>query len=91
MKKYVFTLYIAGQGNVNKTAIQNLTSLCKTYLKNSYNLTIIDIEEHPELAEKNKILAIPTLIKELPEPVQKYIGNLSDKNDLKIDLGLDNV
>jgi len=89
VKKYILNLYIAGQDSVNNTAINNLTSICETYLKDTYELNIIDIEDHPEIAEKKKIVALPTLIKELPEPVQKIIGDLSDLMNLKLELGLD--
>ncbi|KPA19594.1 KaiB domain protein [Candidatus Magnetomorum sp. HK-1] len=91
MERYIFNLFIAGQDKVNKIAIKSLTSICEKYLKNNYELNIIDIEEHPEIADKKKIIAIPTLIKELPDPVQKIIGDLSDIKNLEIELGLENL
>jgi circadian clock protein KaiB len=91
MKKYVFKLYISGDDIINEKAINNLKSICNTYLKDTYELTIIDIDKRPDIAENVKIVAVPTLIKELPKPVQKFIGDISDKTDLQIELGLEAV
>jgi circadian clock protein KaiB len=91
MKKYVFKLYISGDDIINEKAINNLKSICNTYLKDAYELTIIDIDKHPDIAENVKIVAVPTLVKELPKPVQKFIGDISDKTDLQIELGLEAV
>jgi circadian clock protein KaiB len=91
MKKYVFKLYISGDDIINEKAINNLKSICNTYLKDAYELTIIDIDKRPDIAENVKIVAVPTLIKELPKPVQKFIGDISDKTDLQIELGLEAV
>ncbi|ETR68794.1 MAG: circadian clock protein KaiB [Candidatus Magnetoglobus multicellularis str. Araruama] len=91
MKKYVFKLYISGDDIINDKAINNLKSICNSYLKDAYELTIIDIDKRPDIAENVKIVAVPTLIKELPKPVQKFIGDISDKTDLQIELGLEAV
>lgn len=68
-------------------AIANLRRICEQELGGQYQLEIIDVLEHPELAEEDKILATPTLIKQLPPPLRKVIGDLSDKE--KVLLGLE--
>ena len=68
-------------------AIANLRRICEEELRGQYELNIIDVLEHPQLAEDEKILATPTLIKRLPPPLRRVIGDLSDKE--KVLLGLD--
>jgi len=80
-------LYITGQTPSSVRAIANLQRLCERELKDQYDLVIIDVLEHPQLAEDEKILATPTLIKELPPPLRRLIGDLSDTE--KVLLGLD--
>jgi circadian clock protein KaiB len=84
---YLLKLYVAGKGARAEAAIANLRRLCETELRDQYELEVIDIIEHPELAEEAKILATPTLIKQLPPPLRRVIGDLSDKE--KLLLGLD--
>lgn len=85
--KFQLRLYVMGQSSRSKKAIRNLKSLCKKELKGQYDLTIIDVLERPQLAEDEKILATPTLIKDLPPPLKRLIGDLSDKE--KVLMGLD--
>ncbi|MBS1701076.1 MAG: circadian clock protein KaiB [Armatimonadetes bacterium] len=85
--KYRLRLYITGRTINSQTAIDNLRQICETELKGNYRIEVIDVLEHPLLAEDEKILATPTLVKQLPEPVRKIIGDLSDKD--KVLLGLD--
>jgi circadian clock protein KaiB len=80
-------LYITGQTPQSQRAIDNLTRICDADLPGQFNLEVIDVLEHPELAERAKILATPTLVKQLPEPVRKIIGDLSDR--AKVLIGLD--
>ena len=87
MTKYKLKLYITGQTPTSELAVKNLWKLCEEDLDNRYQLEIIDILEHPQLAENEKILATPTLIKELPLPIRRIIGDLSQKE--KILLGRD--
>ena len=68
-------------------AIQNIREICEQYLKGQYSLEIIDLYKHPVLAEGEQIIAAPTLIKKLPEPLRKFIGDLSDRE--KVLIGLD--
>ncbi len=71
-------LYVAGQSPKSMQAISNLRHLCETKLAGCYEAEIIDLIEHPELARDDDILAIPTLVKRLPLPIRKIIGDLSD-------------
>ena len=81
MKKaiYKLRLYIIGYTSHSQKAIRNLQNICDNELAGIYQIEIIDILEQPELAEKEKIMASPTLIKKLPEPVKRIVGDLSDR------------
>jgi circadian clock protein KaiB len=87
LSKYVLKLYVAGSSARTDRAIANLRRICDEELANLYELVIIDVLEHPQLAEDDKILATPTLIKHLPPPLRRVIGDLSDKD--KVLLGLE--
>lgn len=84
---YLLKLYIAGRDARAQAAIANLRHLCEHELRGQYELEIIDVLEDPERAEQAKILATPTLIKQLPPPLRRVIGDLSDKE--KLLFGLD--
>lgn len=84
---WVLRLYVAGQTPKCVTAFANLKKICAEHLQNKYRIEIIDLLEHPQLAHGDQILAIPTLVKNLPEPVRKIIGDLS--NTEKVLIGLD--
>jgi len=86
-KSWNLRLYIAGQTPKSITALTNLKKICEQHLANQYNIEIIDLVRHPELARKDQILAIPTLVRRLPPPLKKIIGDLS--NSEKVLLGLD--
>lgn len=86
-RKYVLKLYITGKTPRTESAVMMLRKICEEDLNGQYELSIIDILEHPQLAEDEKILATPTLIKVLPQPLRRIIGDLSDKE--KVLLGLD--
>jgi circadian clock protein KaiB len=85
--KYLLKLYITGQTPRSERAIANLRQICERELRGQYELMIIDLLDRPHLAEDEKIMATPTLIKELPPPLRRIIGDLSDKE--KVLLGLD--
>jgi len=87
MGKYLLKLYVTGKTPRSERAIANLKAICEEELNNQYELIIIDVLERPQLAEEEKILATPTLIKQLPPPLRRIIGDLSDKE--KVLLGLD--
>jgi circadian clock protein KaiB len=80
-------LYVTGKTPRAQNAIANLRRICDEQLPGVYELEIIDVLEHPEMAETDKILATPTLIKQLPPPLRRVIGDLSDKE--KVLLGLE--
>ena len=87
MTNFKLRLYITGYTSHSRRALENLRQICDEELQNEYELEVIDILEHPQLAEHEKILATPTLVKKLPEPVRKIIGDLSDRE--KVLFGLD--
>jgi circadian clock protein KaiB len=80
-------LYVAGQTPRSLAACANLTRLCEDHLKGRYTIEVIDLVETPRLARDDQILAIPTLVRRLPEPVRKIIGDLS--NTERVLVGLD--
>ena len=80
-------LYVAGETPKSVTALRNLQSYCETFLKGKYQIEVIDLLKHPQLAEGDQILAIPTLVRKVPEPIRKIIGDLS--NQERVLVGLD--
>jgi circadian clock protein KaiB len=88
MNKYLLKLFITGQTQRSVSAISNLNRICEEWLGNDYKLIIIDVLERPQLAEDDKILATPTLIRELPLPVRRIIGDLSDTKQVMLGLDL---
>ena len=87
LNNYILKLYVSGTSPRAKTAIANLQRICEEELKGQYTLEIIDVLQHPEAAETDRILATPTLVKQLPPPLRRVIGDLSDKE--KVLLGLE--
>ncbi|MBU1369998.1 MAG: circadian clock KaiB family protein [Bacteroidetes bacterium] len=85
--KYILRLYITGSTNRSVSALTNLKMICKEYLEGRYELEVIDLYQHPSLAKGEQIIAAPTLIKKLPLPFRRIIGDMSDKE--KVLLGLD--
>ena len=80
-------LYVAGQTPKSIEAFANLKEICETHLKDKYIIEVIDLVQTPELAKDDQILAIPTLVRKLPEPIKKIIGTLSKEE--KVLVGLD--
>jgi circadian clock protein KaiB len=80
-------LYVAGQTPRSLTAFKNLKEICEEYLKGQYHIEVVDLMENPTLARGDQILAIPTLVRKLPEPIRKIIGDLS--NTERVLVGLD--
>jgi len=80
-------LYVAGQTPKSITALANLKRICQEHLQEKYNIEITDLVRNPQLARKDQILAIPTLVRNLPQPIKKIIGDLS--NTEKVLLGLE--
>ena len=81
---YSFKLYVSGLTPKSLRAIENIKALCEEHLKGRYELEIVDIYQHPEQAMEAQIVAAPTLIKELPLPLRKFIGDLSDKEHILV-------
>jgi circadian clock protein KaiB len=86
-KRWQLRLYVAGQTPKSLAAFANLTKLCETHLAESYEIEVIDLLKYPKLAAGDQILAIPTLVRKLPTPVKKIIGDLS--NTERVLVGLD--
>jgi circadian clock protein KaiB len=76
---WVLRLYIAGRTPKSVTALANLKKLCEEQLAGRYDLEVVDLLEHPERAKADQIVAIPTLVRELPAPLKQMIGDLSNK------------
>jgi circadian clock protein KaiB len=86
-ERYVLRLYVTGSTPRSARAIQNIKRICNERLSGRYDLEVIDIYQKPSLAQGEQIIATPTLIKKLPEPVRKLIGDMS--NEENVLLGLD--
>lgn len=84
---WTLRLYVAGQTPKSLTAFANLQAICEEYLAGCYRIEVIDLMENPKLARGDQIVAIPTLVRKLPEPLRKIIGDLSNKE--KVLVGLD--
>jgi circadian clock protein KaiB len=87
LSKYLLTLYVTGTSPRTQVAIDNLNRICGQELEGLYEVEIVDVLENPQRAEDERILATPTLIKKLPLPLRRVIGDLSDKD--KVLLGLE--
>lgn len=85
--KHILRLYVTGMTPRSERAIANLTRICEMELGGQYEMEVVDVLEHPQLAEDEKIMATPTLVKALPPPLRRLIGELSDTE--KVILGLD--
>ena len=84
---YVLRLYVTGSTPRSARAISNIRKICEEYLEGNYDLEVINITDHPTLAEGEQIIAAPTLIKKLPLPLRRFIGDMSQTE--RILLGLD--
>jgi len=80
-------LYIAGQTQKSVTALANLKRMCEEHLKGKYRIEVVDLLKNPQLARGDQILAVPTLVRKLPAPMKKIIGDLS--NEARVLVGLD--
>jgi circadian clock protein KaiB len=86
--KYQLRLYIAGQTQKSVAAIANLKKTCEAHLKGQYSIELIDLLANPQLAESDQIFAIPTLVRRVPEPIRKIIGDLSDQEKVLVGLNI---
>ncbi len=88
-ERYVLRLFVTGLTPRSTQALANLKAICEEYLAGRYDLEVIDIYQHPQLAADEQIVAAPTLIKKLPEPLRRFIGDLADTE--RVLLGLNFV
>jgi circadian clock protein KaiB len=87
LNRWNLRLYVAGQTPRSLTAFKNLKEICEEYLKGQYHIEVIDLMENPTLARGDQILAVPTLVRKLPQPIRKIIGDLSNTD--RVLVGLD--
>jgi circadian clock protein KaiB len=84
-------LYVAGQTPKSKAALENLRKICEEHLRGRYRLEVVDLARNPALARTDKILAIPTLVRSLPTPISRIIGDLSDQEQVLMGLNVRKV
>lgn len=87
-KEYVLRLYVAGTTSRSVRAVANIKEICESSLKNRYDLEVIDIYQQPVLVKGEQIIAAPTLVKKLPLPLRKFIGDMSDTERILVGLDL---
>ncbi len=80
------TLYVAGQTPKSLIAFANLKKVCEKHLEGQYRIEVVDLVEQPQLARRHQIVAIPTLVRKLPEPIRRIIGDLSDTEKVLVGL-----
>jgi len=85
--RYILKLYVAGQSPKSVNAIVNIKKICEEYLQGRYELDVIDLYQQPQLAQGEQIIAVPTLIRKLPPPLRRIIGDMS--NTERVLVGLD--
>jgi circadian clock protein KaiB len=87
-EKWELRLYVAGNTTKSKLALTNLKKYCEQHLKGMYVIEVVDLLKKPQLAEGDQILAIPTLVKKVPEPIRKIIGDLSNEEKVLVGLNI---
>ena len=87
-EEWELRLYVAGQTPKSLVAFANLKKICEEHLAGKYNIVVIDLLKNPQLARGDQIVAVPTLVRKLPEPVRKIIGDLSDSEKVLVGLQL---
>jgi circadian clock protein KaiB len=87
-KEWELRLYIAGKTEKSVMALNNLKKYCEEHLKGQYRIEVIDLMVKPQLAEGDQILAVPTLVRKVPEPIRKIIGDLSDQEKVLVGLNI---
>ena len=85
--EWILRLYVAGQNPRSAAALKNLKAICQEHLAGRYRIEVIDLLKHPQLARGDQIIAVPTLVRHLPPPMKKIIGDLS--NEERVLVGLD--
>ncbi|HEY1171473.1 MAG TPA: circadian clock KaiB family protein [Verrucomicrobiae bacterium] len=84
-------LYVAGQTPKSMTAFANLKKICEQHLPDRYSIEVIDLTKQPQLAQKDQIMALPTLVRKLPEPIKRVIGDLSNVERVMVGMDLEAV
>lgn len=87
-EEYVLTLYVAGQSPRSVRAIESLKRICEESLQGRYRLEVVDLYQQPERALHDDVVAVPTLVRRLPEPIRRVIGDLSDTERVLVGLEL---
>ena len=87
-KTWQLRLYIAGQTPKSVLALKNINKYCKEHLDGEYSIEIIDLLKSPQLAEGDQIFAIPTLVRKVPQPIRKIIGDLSNEEKVLVGLNI---
>jgi circadian clock protein KaiB len=90
-EEWILKLYVAGQTQNSLAAFANLKKICEEHLEGRYRIEVIDLLKNPQLAKGDQIIAVPTLIRKLPTPVKKIIGNLSNTERVLVGLDLQKV
>jgi circadian clock protein KaiB len=87
-QKWELRLYVAGQTPKSVLALKNITRYCKEHLEGKYSIEIVDLLKNPQLAEGDQIFAIPTLVRKVPHPIRKIIGDLSNEEKVLVGLNI---
>lgn len=87
-KEWILRLYVAGQSARAIAALRNLETLCEEHLRGQYEIEVIDLLKHPQLARGDQIVAVPTLVRRLPQPIKRIIGDLSNAERVLVGLDL---
>lgn len=87
-ERWELRLYVAGRSARSLLAFSNLKKICEEHLKNRYSIEVVDLLERPQLAHGDQIIALPTLVRKLPEPIRKIVGDLSDTEKTLVGLQL---
>jgi circadian clock protein KaiB len=85
---HILRLFVTGSTPRSLRAIANLKAICEEHLPGRYNLEVVDLYQHPQLAKENNLIAAPTLIKSLPDPVRRVIGDMSDEDQVLFGLDI---
>ena len=86
--EWILRLYTAGETARSAAALQNLEAICEEHLKGRYRIEVVDLVKHPQLARGDQIIAVPTLVRRLPPPMKRIIGDLSSANSVLVGLDL---
>jgi len=86
--EYRLRLYVTGMTPRSVTAIENIKQICESYLRGRYELEVIDVYQHPDLADQEQVIAAPALVKSLPLPLRRFIGDMSETEKILVGLNL---